>query len=203
MDEIEATYYIDIVRARLEVIEKFETEIVDARKQEKVAQNYLFDHLWLLDPTWDRVQGSAQMEVTLTKELKRACPDAISGARLDIAYRTTVGRHVIIELKRPGLYVDAATLETQGRKYVVAVEQWYRENPNAGGHLNRLPPIDVFFLVETSPALNDRESKSWDAYNLKVLTYKGLITNARMSYQSYLDINLDVAGRLTTLLDGI
>ena len=71
------------------------------------------------------------------------------------------------------------------------------------GRQSRLPPIDVFFLVETAPALNDRESKSWDAYNLKVLTYKGLITNARMSYQSYLDINLEVVGRLTTLLDGM
>lgn len=203
LNEIEASYYIDIVRGRLEVIEKFEKEIVDAKKQEKVAQNYLFDHLWLLDPTWDRVQGNAQMEVTLTKELKRACPDAKEGARLDIAYRTTAGRHVIIELKRPGLYVDAATLETQGRKYVEAVEQWYREHPDTEGRQSRLPPIDVFFLVETAPALNEREFKSWDAYNLKVLTYKGLITNARMSYQSYLDINLDVAGRLTTLLDGM
>lgn len=203
LDEIEASYYVDIVRGRLEVIEKFEKEIVDAGKQEKVAQNYLFNHLWLLDPTWDRVQGNAQMEVTLTKELMRACPDAEEGARLDIAYRTTAGRHVIIELKRPGLYVSAAKLEAQGRKYVEAVEQWYREHPDTAGHNSRLPPIDVFFLVDTAPALNDRESSAWNAYNLKVLTYKGLITNARMSYQSYLNINTEVANRLTTLLDSM
>ena len=129
LDDIEESYYVDIVRNRLEVIRKFDEEIVDAKKQEKVAQNYLFKHLWLLDPTWDRVMGSEEMEITLTNELKRACPDAEEGARLDLAYCTTAGRHVIIELKRPGLNVQAAKLEAQGRKYVEAVEQWYREHP--------------------------------------------------------------------------
>lgn len=203
LDDIEESYYIDIVRGRLEVIRKFDEEIVDSKKQEKVAQNYLFKHLWLLDPTWDRVMGTEEMEVTLTKELKHACQDAEEGARLDIAYCTTAGRHVIIELKRPGLYVPAAKLEAQGRKYVEAVEQWYREHPDMAGLWGRLPPIDVFFLVEKAPELNERESKSWAAYNLNVLTYKGLIANARMSYQSYLDVHKDLAGTLASVLEGI
>ncbi len=203
LDDIEESYYLEIVRSRLEIIRKFDDEIVDAKKQEKVAQNYLFDHLWLLDPSWDRVMGSEQMEVTLTAELKRACPNEEVGARLDIAYRTTAGRHVIIELKRPGSSVRADKLETQGRKYLEAVEGWYREHPDMAGLGGRLPPIDVYFLVERAPELNDRESKSWAAYNLRVLTYKGLIANARMSYQSYLDIRQDIAGRLGTLLEKI
>lgn len=203
LDEIEASYYVDIVRGRLEIVEKFEIEIVDAKKQEKVAQNYLFGHLWLLDPTWDRVMGSEAMEIRLSDELKRACPDADEGARLDIAYRTTAGRHVIIELKRPGLYVNAAKLEAQGRRYVEAVEQWYREHPDAAKLNGRMPPIDVFFLVETAPSLNERESRSWDAFNLKMLTYRGLISNARLAYQSYLTINNEVAGRLVKLLDSL
>lgn len=203
LDEIEASYYVDIVRGRLEVVEKFEKEIVDAKKQEKVAQNYLFNHLWLLDPTWDRVMGSEEMERTLTAELKRACPDAKVGARLDIAYRTAAGRHVIIELKRPGLYVEAAVLEEQGRKYLQAVEQWYRERPDAARLNKRLPVIDVYFLVETAPELNTREQSAWDAFNLKMLTYRGLITNARLSYESYLAVNREVAGRLVKLLESL
>lgn len=203
LDEIEASHYVDIVRGRLEVIGKFETEIVDAKKQEKVAQNYLFEHLWLLDPTWDRVMGSEEMEVRLSKELKQACPDTEEGARLDIAYRTTAGRHIIIELKRPGLYVSGVKLETQGRRYVDAVEQWYFNNPNAGNLNGRVPPIDVFFLVERAPELNERETKSWEAYNLKTLTYRGLITNARLAYESYLAVNREVANRLVKLLDSL
>jgi len=200
LDEIEASHYVDIVRGRLDVIEKFEKEIVDAKKQEKVAQNYLFGHLWLLDPTWDRVMGSEEMEVRLSKELKQACPDTDEGARLDIAYRTTAGRHVIIELKRPGLYVPGVKLEAQGRRYVDAVEQWYRTHPDAASRHGRLPPIDVFFLVEKAPELNERETKSWEAYNLKMLTYRGLIANARLAYESYLAVNREVSNRLVTLL---
>lgn len=203
LDDVEESYYLDIVTSRLEIIRKFDEEIVDLKKQEKVAQNYLFDHLWLLDPSWDRVIGSEEIERTLTKELRRACPDSDQGARLDIAYRTTAGRHIIIELKRPGLYVPADKLEAQGRKYIEALEQWYREHPDAAGLFGRLPPIDVYFLVAKAPELNERESKSWAAFNLRVMTYQGLITNARMSYQSYIDIRRDVAGKLGGLLDQI
>ena len=203
LDEIEASYYVDIVRGRLDIIEKFEKEIVDAQKQEQVAQKYLFGHLWLLDPTWDRVMGSEEMEVRLSEELKQACPDTDKGARLDIAYRTTAGRHVIIELKRPGLNVTAAKLEEQGRRYVEAVEQWYRNHPDVAQLNGRLPAIDVYFLVQKAPILNQREASAWAAYNLKMLTYSGLISNARLAYQSYLEVNREVAGRLVKLLDSL
>lgn len=200
LDDIEESYYLDIVRTRLEVIRKFEEEIVDAEKQEKVAQKYLFDHLWLLDPSWDRVTGSEQWELTLSEYLRRACPDEEKGARLDIAYRTTSGRHIVIELKRPGLYVPANKLEEQGRRYVEALEQYYREHPDLAGLNGRIPIIDVFFLVEKAPEINDRQAKSFDAYNLKFLTYMGLIGNAKMSYQSYLDVAKEV-GRIGAVLE--
>lgn len=199
LDDIEESYYLDIVRSRLEVISKFKEEIVDPGKQEKVAQRYLFDHLWLLDPSWDRVTGSEQWELTLTEELKRACPDADAGARLDIAYRTTAGRHVIIELKRPGLKVKADDLEQQGRKYVRAIKQYYKEHPDFGGLNGREPPIDVFFLVSIKPDTDSQQEISLAAYGMKFLTYEGLISNATMAYQSYLDVKNKV-GRISDLL---
>lgn len=202
LDDIEESYYLEIVRSRLEVIRKFEEEIVDQGKQEKVAQRYLFDHLWLLDPSWDRVSGSEVMEQTLTAELKRAHPDAETGARLDIAYRRTGGTHVIIELKRPGLTTKVSTLEEQGRKYVKAIEQWYRENPNAEGRLGRLPPVNVFFLVSEAPQLDQRDAETWKTWHLSALSYKGLIANARMAYQSYLGVQAAV-GRVAMVLDSI
>lgn len=116
VDDIEATYYHDITSTRLKIIERF-NEVVDSQALEKVAQEYLFNHLWLLDPTWDRVSGSEVMEQTLTGELKKIVPDAETGARLDIAYRTSSGRHVIVELKRPGKSVNVYRLMEQGDKY--------------------------------------------------------------------------------------
>lgn len=202
LDDVEESHYLDITRQRLEIIRKFSEEIVDPGKLEKVAQTYLFNHLWLLDPTWDRVSGTEEMEVTLTAELKKACPDATTGARLDIAYRTTSGRHVIIELKRPGLYVKADDLEAQGRKYVNAIEQYYIDHPDFMKMGGRTPPIDVFFLISDKPAMNERQEKSFDVYNLKVLTYSGMIFSAKATYQNYLTVKATV-GKLEAILTSI
>jgi hypothetical protein len=200
LDDLEESYYLDIVRSRLEVIRKFEEEIVDAKKQERVAQKYLFDHLWLLDPSWDRVTGSEQWELPLTNELKRACPDVEEGARLDIAYRTNAGQHLIIELKRPGLKVKADDLEQQGRKYVRAMRQYYDDHPDFGGMNGRQPAIDVFFLTSKKPETDLAQDQALAAYNMRFLTYEGLIRNAKLAYQSYLDVKNKV-GRIAAVLD--
>ncbi|MBJ7311532.1 ATP-binding protein [Rugamonas sp. CCM 8940] len=202
LDDIEESYYLDITRQRLEIIRKFSEEIVDEGKLEKVAHRYLFDHLWLLDPSWDRVSGSEEMERTMTTELKKACPDTLVGARLDIAYRTTSGRHVIIELKRPGLTVRADELETQGRKYVEAMEQFYRDHPDFMKYGGRVPPIDVFFLISTNPPMSERQLQAFALYNMKVLTYKGLIDSARATYQNYFDVKAQV-GKIEAVLSAI
>lgn len=199
LDDIEESYYLDITRTRLEVIRRFAEEIVEPKKLEKVAQQYLFEHLWLLDPSWDRVTGSETWELTLTKHLKTKFPDAKVGARLDIAYRTTAGRHVIIELKKPGKRVDLNELEMQGRKYHDAMEAYYEAHPDALRMQGRVPPIDVYFLVSDCGPLDERRSKAWDSYNLKALTYSGMIENAQRSYHEYLAVKRKI-GSLETIL---
>lgn len=195
LDDIEASHYHQITRSRLQVIEKFEKEIVDPGALEKVAQTYLFEHLWLLDPTWGPVGDSKVMEQVLTKELKEVAPDAETGARLDIAYRTSSGRHVIVELKRPGLKsVEVEDLIKQGKKYKAAVFQYLTKHPDMAGYNGRNPPIDVYFVTEELPrtpygdALDDLRKQDMQAF-----TYKGMITNARRAYQEYLDKSPDAS----------
>jgi hypothetical protein len=195
IDDIEASYYHEITRSRLQVIEKFEKEIVDTAALEKVAQSYLFEHLWLLDPTWGPVGESKIMEQTLTKELKKISPDTDTGARLDIAYRTSTGRHVIVELKRPGLKsVDVEDLIKQGKKYKAAVTEYLTGHPDVAAYNGRLPPIDVYFVTELLPktsygdALNDLRM-----HDMQSFTYKGMITNAKRAYQEYIEKSPDVS----------
>ena len=57
LSEVEEAAYADITKQRLEIIKKFKSIKDDKLALEKVAQQYLFDHLWLLDPAWDRVSG--------------------------------------------------------------------------------------------------------------------------------------------------
>lgn len=186
IDEVEQAYFYDITRQRLEVILKFK-DIADAKRLEKVAQSYLFKHLWLLDPSWDRIKGSEVMENILTDELKRACPEEAIGARLDIAYRTDSGRHVIVELKRPGLTVKFDDLYRQGNKYIKATEQYFREHPDFCALDSRLPPIDLYFVVSAAPKMDEREEGVTRAMGMKLFTYGGLIGNAQKSYSEYLD----------------
>lgn len=191
IDDIEAAHYHEITRSRLQIIEKFDKEIVDRGALEKVAQEYLFDHLWLLDPTWGPVSESRVMEQTLTKELYNVAPHVDKGARLDIAYRTSTGRHVIVELKRPSLTsIDVDDLVKQGKKYKAAVSEYMRLHPDLGGINGRLPPIDVIFVTEELPkstygdALEDLRH-----YDMQCFTYKGMINNAKRAYGEYLEEN--------------
>jgi len=186
--DLEETYYHDITRSRLEVIERFERIVAD-EELEKVAQIYLFHNLWLLDPTWGRVTGSEESEKILTDELRKIDPDNTEGARLDITFRTGSGKCVIVELKRPGVRVPFEVLLAQGRKYRHAVTQWILEHPDAFGFHGNVPPIDLFFLVSKSPAVSEGDEKSLAAYNGQVLTYQGLISNARKAYGEYIEVH--------------
>lgn len=195
LDDVEASHYHQITRSRLQVIEKFEREIVDVGALEKVAQTYLFEHLWLLDPTWGPVGDSKVMEQVLTRELNEVSPDYETGARLDIAYRTSSARHVIVELKRPGLKaVDVDDLIKQGKKYKAATSQYLGKHPDMGRLNGRKIPIDVYFVTEELPRTTYGDPlEQLRGQDMHAFTYKGMITNARRAYQEYLDKSPDVS----------
>ena len=119
LDGLEATLYGQIVRKRIDVIRALQ-EKVDDNARERVIQTYIFDHLWLLDPSWERVEASEVMEKrvgTLFREVDADLSDEEKNARLDIKYRKTAGKHVIIELKRPDRSVSVYELGRQIEKY--------------------------------------------------------------------------------------
>ncbi len=199
LSDVEEAAYADITKQRLEVIKKFKSIKDDTDALEKVAQKYLFKHLWLLDPAWDRVTGRADMEVTLTKHIKAIDPDS-SGARLDISYRASSGRHIVVELKRPKLKnLKFPALSEQARKYRKAVEQYYRDKlPNKS-----IPPLDIYLLISELPVgFDEADRQSMAQQNAKVITYDELITDATNAYQTYLDASQQVGG-LEALLQKI
>ena len=54
--------------SELKLLKKFQ-QITDDDMREKVIQEYLFNHLWLLDPAWERVDGTEYMERTVLNAL--------------------------------------------------------------------------------------------------------------------------------------
>ena len=102
LDDIEASLYYQITKGRLEVIENLAKGLED-NVLERVLQELIYDHLWLLDPSWDRATETPTMEKTVIsafKEISDNLNDEERKGRLDIKYKKITGKHVIIELKR-------------------------------------------------------------------------------------------------------
>lgn len=186
-DDLEATLYYEIAKSRVDVIKQFEN-LVNKNEKEKVLQRYLFTHLWLLDPSWERAAGTQRMETNVQKEWDDIdaglSPDEKKG-RLDIKYRNTAGVHIIIELKRASVKTSAYALTGQGAKYKQAVEKCARKiDPT------KEPHVQVIFVLGEEISDIDRGSKWVDSMmegvNGRIVYYDTLIEGALRSYDDYL-----------------
>jgi len=195
-DELEAQLYHEISKGRLEIINSFEN-LTEENALEKVLQQYLFEHLWLLDPAWDRAATDPVMEV----EVKKAVLDGAEFdgeymkeiGRVDIQYRKSGGEHIIIELKRAGRVVSSSELVAQVAKYQAKMEQLLT------GMGRTTEPYEIICLVgkDLSDWSVPRGRKtSFDmlkSVNARVMTYQELIGNAKRAYSEYLDASRDAS----------
>ena len=205
IDGIEESYFYDVTKQRLEIIEKFEA-LKDDNEKEKVIQKYLYEHLWLLDPAWERTTQT-YIEQQLSDELKQACPDNNTGARLDIAYKNIAGKHIIIEMKKedPSYKIDIYDLIKQGSKYIDATKQWYLNKQS----YTDIFGIEVYFLVGTSVKNKIYQNTDKERVNgllreskAVLLTYDELITRSRNAYSEYLQKQNEIQ-KIKELIDSI
>ena len=203
LDDIEASWYYEITEGRLDIIKKFRQHISDDAL-EKIIQRHVYDHLWLLDPSWDRATETPALEQAITKEFEKVSKrlsEAERQGRFDIRYKKTSGKHVIIELKRSSVKPSDSTLMGQVNKYRNALK---KQLEVAG----EFPAIEVICLVGKEPSewgdsVGRQESEnSLAAKNIRVVTYQQLIRDAEMSYKSYLAKETD-KGRIRKILDAI
>lgn len=201
LDDIEASWYYQITEGRLEVIRKLK-EHIKGDQLEKVIQEHIYDHLWLLDPSWDRATEVPAMEESIKDELgKLQLTKEEKSGRLDIRYRKISGKHIIIELKRDSVNPKIGELLDQVKKYKRAVKKQLQAHNENGS-------IEVVCLVGSGLAgWEDLESKQDDeqslsAQDISVITYQQLIKDAENSYQDYLKTKKE-KGRIHELLQAI
>lgn len=204
-DELEAQLYYEISRGRLDIINSFEG-LTEEDRLEKILQKFLFEHLWLLDPSWDRATVDASMEVEVKKAVLNN--EEFDGeymeeiGRVDIHYRKVGGEHLIIELKRAGRTTETDELFTQVRKYQRKMDQLL-------SHLNRSD--EAYEIV----CLVGKDLKDWkepqgrrQSFDIlrqaraRVMTYQQLILNARNAYNEYLEASRK-ASKIYEILDAI
>lgn len=205
--EYEAGLWVDILKSRVEAIEQFQ-HLTSENEKERVLQEHLFDHLWLLDASWERAVGSDHMEQSLKKmaagdfDLDEAGMNERD--RVDIRYATTGGKHIIVELKRYEVKTDIDDLKVQGGKYAVAL----REVLAAQGVSD--PNIEVVFVLGKPPRVTtavlqkDKEyiDSSLATINGRICLYDQLIANALAQYEEYLKAS-EHARQLDELLGSI
>ncbi len=205
IDDIEATLYRQIVMSRVQVIRSLQ-EKVDENAREKILQQHLYDHLWLLDPGWERADATEYMEQQVHKEfgaIDAKLSEEEKKGRVDIKYRTTSGKHLIIELKRAERTVTSYELMAQCDKYRKALfkilETIHQDHE----------PIEVVCVVGKplkdwgeNPKDRDESIASLEKKHIRVVLYQELINSAEKSYQAYLDKKKE-AGRIYELIQKI
>lgn len=203
-DDIEAALYHQIVKERLQIIKKLHLN-VDENALEKIVQQHLYDHLWLLDPSWDRATETPSMEQTVTKafgKIKVKLSQEEKRGRIDIKYKTTSGKHLIIELKRSDRLVSDTELMEQVSKYHEAL----RKVLKAAGKDRE--PIEIICIVGkelknwTDETNRSTSEQSLAAKNIRVVLYQQLIEDAYRSYGAFLEKNKE-AGRIANLIESI
>lgn len=201
LDELEASLYHQIVSGRVSVVRAL-MEQVDQNAKERVIQEHLFDHLWLLDPSWERASSTPLMEATVGKEFAKITSKLTESEkknRIDIKYRTTAGTHVIVELKRPRASTNTFSLLGQITRYTSALRKIMRELDDEHSQ------IEMVCVLGRKPSdwadADERMSsvKSLSAYGARVVFYTQLIENAFKAYQAFLDKS-EEAGRIVRLL---
>lgn len=187
-DSLEASLYRDIVKSRLEAIEGFQS-IVDEEAQERVLQMYLFNHLWLLDPAWERATDSSVMETRLAEAgvLTEDMTEKERLGRVDIAYRTNAGKHIIVELKKVERKMKLLDLQDQGQTYVDKLKKILLKQGDA------TPNIEVVFVIgkpvdeESSNPERLKSSMAAIAPGSRIVHYDSLIRGAQESYSAYIE----------------
>lgn len=203
LDDIEASWYYQITRNRLDVITKL-SKLVDKNSYEKVIQEIVCENLWLLDPSWDRATETPEMERTVKKifdKISDKLTDEEKRGRFDILYKKTSGKHVIIELKRPGVMIKTSQMVDQVEKYRNALITQLEE-------MDELVDVDTICLIHGgfSDWGNNRRKREWinmlKQTNIRIVTYVQLIKEAEISYRNYLEKSKKKA-RIVKLLEEI
>ena len=155
---------------------------------EKAVQRYLFNHLWLIDPSWSRVEGTAVIETNVKNAfdgIDTKLSDTERKARLDIKYTTAGSRHVIVELKRASAGIKIFDLLQQVEKYTTAAKKVLK----AVGKEHET--VEIVCVVGKFPSSwADSETEQRDRQLLKqcdarIVQYGELVANAQEAYKAY------------------
>ena len=204
LDDLESSAYYEITRNRLEAIEKL-SQLVNEDGKERVVQEHLCKHLWLLDPSWERATHTEYMERQIRTALdgvNASLSDDEKNARADLGYTTSGNKHVIIELKRASRRISAPDLFSQIYKYYSAASKVLEQTGRRGHPIEIVCVIGRPLIDSDTPGMSQAATDSLKGINTRIVTYQELIDNALNAYRDYVERNKE-AGRIYELIKSI
>ena len=176
---LESRAILEIVRGRLDIIEKLESMIVHDAPETASKKTYdnlhdlLAEYPWIFNPEW---QVFAE-EKTISKQLKefgeRDCPDDMKKKRVDfLAFAKDTDALVIIEMKRPGHAVDLEELQR--------LEQYQVSFMRSRGNCHR---VLIYGGTCNIPELKWKEMSA--AEDFEALTWGEMFRRTKSFYSHY------------------
>ena len=190
-DCMEKMMYIQTVEGRIKAIKTLR-ERMNRNTREQAIRAHVPDHLWLLDPSWERANASQQMAErvdALLREVNATLSDEEKSGHLATSYRKTAGKHVVIVLKQPEQSFSVYDLCRQIWKYRCGLIEILEESD--------LPrePLEFICVLGTPPVERNaphfgqsKIEQTLDATNARYVTYDQLLDDASQAYASYLGL---------------
>lgn len=202
-DRLEEVYYYSISKGRVEVLKEF-AKLFPTEK-ESVVQKYIKDHLWLINPAWERAtEPLIESERSLVTILRQQADinnitRKVETHRIDLYYKQDTKEDTIIELKRANVKLSWKDLHDQGEKYSELFNKIYSQLfPD-----NSIPKIRIIFLIGDHPIEGkDKSKKMLAAAKMEYLLYDQMLQEAQKDYESYLKQASEVE-KLVRIIDRI
>lgn len=188
VDEYEQTQYYQIVSTRLKILESLQRAIrpdlpnKKNRQVEYVVKKHLPDHMWMLDPSWERATASPEMEkdvADIYKQIQLESSNAIIDEG-EIRYRYVGGRHVVVEFKP---YDRQYQLSEVIEPITDMVNRFAKHLRNSG--VDESSPIE-FVCIVGWPINAPKVSEILGSIGARAITYQELLSQTERVYSSYL-----------------
>ena len=181
LDVFETVKLAEVVRARVEVIRKFQEMIEKDVPEKPDMQNFLFQHPWLIDPEWLVVDHEKGLETLLVEHFgldRSADPD--SDRRVDFFCVSSRGRYLIVEVKRPSKVIGQNEI-VQIINYLGYLRQ---QAPGQPGQPNRYEGVLVGHHISPDAGVRWRETAAKEG--ITVRTWTELLDVAERIHREFL-----------------
>ena len=185
-DVIEAVQTATLVRGRVELIRTFE-EMIDRGAPEKPdMQDFLRDHPWLIDPSWQMMAHEQSLDNVLERNFNK--PKAVKkrgGRRLDFLCIGDSMHAVVVEVKRPGVKVGKAEIR-QLEDYIDYLRQWNEQASGGRSLRQKITGVLIYSRIDPeAQSMVDRLRTTGDAM---IISWESLLETAQRLHREYLDL---------------